>query len=108
MIFNKKDGTMRENYKDACELILNSKPHRTEIMRGRSEEVVETYNCYRINFPYSLSNKRKRYYEEKIKILCNEFGCETRTWYSLGINSMDILSDNIDVLINCIKNSMKA
>lgn len=106
MIFNKKDGSVRKNYKEACELILNAKLHMAEITQNRGKKFVKKYECYQIIFPYNLSNKKKRDCEEKIKLMCNEFGYKTCTWYSSGIHSMHILSDNIDEMIHSIEKSM--
>lgn len=106
MIFNKKDGTIRKNYKESCMLILNSKKYKRKITKYKGDEIIEIYDCFTIKFPYSFSNKKKRNCEEKIKSICDEFNYITRTWYSGGISSIDILSDNIDNLIISIKKSI--
>ena len=100
--FCKKNGDIKERYKFACRQITLSEIRRREIMRGRCDEIVETYECYTTP-RIELYSPQKCRYISKIQEVCQNFNIKTREWYSGNDISIDLLGDNVSEMISEIK-----
>lgn len=79
--FCKKDGTLKQNYIRVCEYLVKGKVEKHDISIGRSDEVIEAYNCYTTP-RIKLYAKDKCSYVAKIKDICSNFDITTKEWYS--------------------------
>ena len=108
MVFTKNDGTIKKFYIEPCKLILQAKPHITNVTKGRSDDICYSYECYQINMPNNIKRSQRRSIQNKITEICNEFGYKVTCWYSLnGVSAIDIIEDDINKMINVISDAFK-
>lgn len=101
--FQKKDGTVKKYYKEAIDYILTATVQKHEIMIGRSDEVINVYECYTTESKRFLEPKRSTI-QSKIIEICAEFDCYTKTWYS-GYQeiSLELHGDNVEFMLNKLR-----
>lgn len=100
--FCKKNGSVKERYKFACQQIVLSKMGRKEIMRGRYDNIFEVYECYTTP-RIELCSPQKYRYISKLQEICDNFNVKTREWYSHNDISVDLLGDNVPEMISKIE-----
>ena len=101
--FLKKDGTIKKNYKEACQYIETAEVKEHEISRGRSDEIVKKYNCYTTK-EQKFSKPIRDKILLKIVNICSDFNCEIKVWYS-GLNyiSIELHGERVEFMLNEIK-----
>lgn len=97
--FCKKDGAIKKSYIDVCEQITKAAIERHEIMRGRNEEVVDTYDCYTIP-RQSLPSKKRDSFESKVCDICKCFDITTKSWYSGWDITIELHGENVSQMIS--------
>lgn len=100
--FCKKDGSIKERYKFACQQIVSAKMGHKEIMCGRYDDIVEEYDCYTIQ-RLELYSPKKYSYISKVQEICKNFNIKTREWYSHNDISIDLLGDNVPEMIGEVR-----
>ena len=101
--FQKKDGTVKKYYKEAIDYILTATVQKHEIMIGRSDKVINVYECYTTENKRFLEPKRSTS-QSKIIEICAEFDCYTKTWYG-GYQeiSLELHGDNVEFMLNKLR-----
>lgn len=96
--FCKKDGAIKKSYIDVCEQITKAAIERYEIMRGRSENIIDVYDCYTIP-RQSLSSKKRDRFESKIRDICKCFDVTIKSWYSGCDITIELHDGNVTQMI---------
>lgn len=96
--FCKKDGTIKKNYIDVCEQITKAKIEHHEIMKGRSENIVDEYDCYTTP-RQSLPSKKRSRFEEKVRDVCKCFNVTIKSWYSCWDITIELHGKNVEQMI---------
>lgn len=97
--FQKKDGTVKKYYREAVVYILTATVQKHEIMIGRSDEVIDVYECYTTESKRFLEPKRSAI-QSKIIEICAEFDCYVKPWYSVYQEiSFELHGNNVESML---------
>lgn len=101
--FLKKDGSIKKNYLEVVDYLLTAKMRHQEIMYGRHDDIVEEYDCYETDHRNYHQPKRSQI-ETKVRDICSNFSCTIRPWYSLTTISIELHGDNVESMLDKLKN----
>lgn len=92
--FCNRDGSLKKSYIPICEYILEAKTQKHEIYIGRSETIMNSYECFTTP-SRKFYAKEKEIYKEKIKEVCSNFDITTNEWYSYMSMCVELHGDNV-------------
>lgn len=103
--FCKRDNSIKKRYIFACEQIAKAVVERHEIMRGRSENIVDMYDCYTIP-RQSLPSKKRDSFESRVCDICKCFDVTTKSWYSGWDITIELHGENVPQMIGEISSKL--
>lgn len=96
--FCKKDGTIKKCYIDICEQITKAVVECHEIRMGRSDDIIDVYDCYTIP-RQSLSSRKRALFESKVCDVCKCFNVAIKPWYSYWDITIELHGENVERMI---------
>lgn len=97
--FLKADGTIKKHYKEACLYILTAENQKHEIYKGRSDTIINSYECYTTKHTTFLQPKRDNIIC-KVQEICSDFNCDSKVWYSWKDISIELYGTQVPEMLN--------